>query len=144
MVAGRTAGQLLRAGTENAAAGECEAVGKSLGSAFALSACLSCDKQIVYNASMIESFASSETESLFATGKSRRLPPEILKRALMRLTQLHAATDVEDLRMPPSNRLEALIGDLSGKWSVRINDRWRLCFRFKNGHAYEVEIVDYH
>ena len=93
---------------------------------------------------MIESFASSETESLFATGKSRRLPPEILKRAMMRLTQLHAATDVEDLRIPPSNRLEALTGDLIGKWSVRINDRWRLCFRFMNGHAYEVEIVDYH
>jgi len=93
---------------------------------------------------MIESFASSETESLFATGKSRRLPPEILKRAVMRLTQLHAATDVEDLRIPPSNRLEALTGDLIGKWSVRINDRWRLCFRFMNGHACEVEIVDYH
>jgi len=93
---------------------------------------------------MIESFASSETESLFATGKSRRLPPEILKRAMMRLTQLHAATDVEDLRIPPSNRLEALTCDLIGKWSVRINDRWRLCFRFMNGHAYEVEIVDYH
>jgi proteic killer suppression protein len=93
---------------------------------------------------MIESFASSETESLFATGKSRRLPPEILKRAVMRLTQLHAATDVEDLRIPPSNRLEALTGDLIGKWSLRINDRWRLCFRFMNGHAYEVEIVDYH
>ncbi len=93
---------------------------------------------------MIESFASSETESLFATGKSRRLPPEILKRAVMRLTQLHAATDVEDLRIPPSNRLEALTGDLIGKWSIRINDRWRLCFRFMNGHAYKVEIVDYH
>jgi len=93
---------------------------------------------------MIESFASSETESLFATGKSRHLPPEILKRAVMRLTQLHAATDVEDLRIPPSNRLEALTGDLIGKWSLRINDRWRLCFRFMNGHAYEVEIVDYH
>lgn len=93
---------------------------------------------------MIESFASSETESLFATGKSRRLPPEILKRAVMRLTQLHAATDVEDLRIPPSNRLEALTGDLIGKWSLCINDRWRLCFRFMNGHAYEVEIVDYH
>jgi len=93
---------------------------------------------------MIESFASSETESLFATGKSRRLPLEILKRAVIRLTQLHAATDVEDLRIPPSNRLEALTGDLIGKWSVRINDRWRLCFRFMNGHAYEVEIVDYH
>ena len=93
---------------------------------------------------MIESFASDETERLFATGKSRRLPPEILKRAVMRLTQLHAAVEVNDLRMPPSNHLEALTGDLSGKWSVRVNDRWRLCFRFEHGQAYDVEIVDYH
>jgi toxin HigB-1 len=105
----------------------------------------SCEnKHIVYDAVMIQSFASDETESLFGTGKSRRLPPEILKRALMRLTQLHAATDIDDMRMPPSNRLEALVGDMVGKWSVRINDRWRLCFRFDSGDAYDVEIVDYH
>ena len=101
-------------------------------------------KQIVYDSTMIESFASNETESLFATGKSRRLPPEILKRALMRLTQLQAATEIDDLRMPPSNRLEALVGDLAGKWSIRVNDRWRLCLRFEGGLAFEVEIVDYH
>jgi proteic killer suppression protein len=101
-------------------------------------------KQFVYDGCMIESFASDETESLFTTGKSRRLPPEILKRALMRLTQLHAATEIEDLRLPPSNRLEALVGDLAGKWSIRVNDRWRLCFRFEGGHAHEVDIVDYH
>lgn len=71
-------------------------------------------------------------------------PPEILKRAVMRLTQLHAAVEVDDLRMPPSNRLEALTGDLAGKWSIRVNDRWRLCFRFEHGHAFDVEIVDYH
>ena len=93
---------------------------------------------------MIESFASLETERLFATGKSRRLPPEILRRAVMRLTQLDAATVVDDLRQPPSNRLEALSGDLAGKWSIRINDRWRLCFRFERGNALDVEIVDYH
>lgn len=93
---------------------------------------------------MIESFASTETERLFATGKSRRLPPDILKRAVMRLTQLDAAAEVDDLRVPPSNRLEALSGDLTGKWSIRINDRWRLCFRFERGNAFDVEIVDYH
>ena len=93
---------------------------------------------------MIESFANDETEKLFATGKSRRLPPDILKRALMRLVQLHAAVEIDDLRMPPSNRLEALTGDLQGKWSICINDRWRLCFRFERGHAYEVAILDYH
>ena len=93
---------------------------------------------------MIESFASAETERLFAPGKSRRLPPDILRRTVMRLTQLDAATVVEDLRQPPSNRLEALSGELAGQWSIRINDRWRVCFRFERGNAQDVEIVDYH
>ena len=92
---------------------------------------------------MIRSFASAETERFFATGKSRRLPTEILKRAAMRLTQLNAATSIEDLRFPPSNRLEALKGDRKGQWSVRINNRWRICFRFADGDAFDVEIVDY-
>jgi len=93
---------------------------------------------------VIESFASAETQSFFATGKSRRLPPDILRRASMRLTQLDAATDVDDLRQPPSNRLERLSGDRIGQWSVRINDRWRICFRFECGNAQDVEIIDYH
>jgi proteic killer suppression protein len=93
---------------------------------------------------VIESFANAETQSFFATGKSRRLPPKILRRAVMRLTQLDAATEVDDLRQPPSNRLESLSGDRLGQWSVRINDRWRLCFRFERGHAQDVEIIDYH
>ena len=93
---------------------------------------------------MIESFASAETQRLFATGKSRRLPPDILRRAVMRLTQLDAATVLEDLRQPPSNRLEALAGNRVGHWRVRINDQWRLCFRFERGNAQDVEIVDYH
>jgi proteic killer suppression protein len=101
-------------------------------------------KQIVYNSGVIENFANSETEHLFATGKSRRLPPDILRRAVMRLTQLDAAVDVDDLRQPPSNRLESLSGDLVGKWSIRINDRWRVCFRFEHGNAQDVEIIDYH
>ncbi len=62
----------------------------------------------------------------------------------MRLVQLHAATSLADLRFPPSNRLEALRGDREGQWSLRINDQWRICFRFEAGHAYEVEIIDYH
>jgi proteic killer suppression protein len=93
---------------------------------------------------VIRSFASAETERFFATGKSRRLPPEIRKRAAMRLTQLNAATGLDDLRVPPSNRLEALKHDRSGQWSIRINDQWRVCFRFENGDAFDVEIVDYH
>ena len=141
MAIGRTARELFRARVEDSPACECEEAGKSLG---AVESLIVLRKQIVYDSVMIESFASDETESSFATGKSRRLPPDILKRALMRLTQLHAATDIDDLRMPPSNRLEALVGDLAGKWSIRVNDRWRLCFRFEGGDAYEVEIVDYH
>ncbi len=93
---------------------------------------------------MIESFAYDETQSLFAKGKSRRLPPEILRRAIMRLAQLDAATDVDDLRQPPSNRLESLSGERQGQWSIRINDRWRVCFCFERGNAQDVEIIDYH
>jgi proteic killer suppression protein len=93
---------------------------------------------------VIRSFASSETERFFTTGKSRRLPPEIRKRAAMRLTQLNAATTLEDLRVPPSNRLQALKHDRRGQWSVRINDQWRVCFRFEVGDVFDVEIVDYH
>ena len=93
---------------------------------------------------MIESFASAETERLFAIGKSRRLPPDILRRAVMRLTQLDAATVIDDLRLPPSNRLEALRGSREGQWSIRINEQWRICFRFDHGNAQDVEIVDYH
>lgn len=107
-------------------------------------AALDTDKQFVYNIPMIHSFGSVETERFFATGKSRRFPTEILKRAVMRLTQLDGATCLEDLRFPPSNRLEALADDRIGQWSIRINKQWRICFRFENGEAYDVEIVDYH
>ena len=93
---------------------------------------------------MIRSFASSETERFFATGKSRRFPPEIQARAAMRLTQLNAATTINDLRFPRSNRLAALKHDRKGQWSMRINDQWRICFRFERGDAFDVDITDYH
>lgn len=93
---------------------------------------------------VIQTLAAPETERFFATGKSRRLPPNIFKRAAMRLMQLDGATRIEDLRLPPSNRLEALVHDRAGQWSIRINEQWRVCFRFKNGDAFDVEIVDYH
>lgn len=93
---------------------------------------------------MIQTFASPEAERFFATGKSRRLPTEILKCAEMRLLQLDGAACIEDLRIPPSNRLEALLHDRVGQWSIRINEQWRICFRCENGDAYDVEIVDYH
>jgi proteic killer suppression protein len=93
---------------------------------------------------MIRTFADIETERFYATGKSKRFPPDVLKRTVKRLTQLDAAMVINDLRMPPSNRLEALGGNRSGQWSIRINDQWRICFRFENGEACDVEIVDYH
>ena len=93
---------------------------------------------------MIHSFADKEAERLFATGATRRLPHSIVRRAIGRLQHLNLARCPEDLRIPLSNRLEALKGDRAGQWSIRINDQWRLCFRFENGDAFDVEIVDYH
>src|SRR5574343_676152 len=90
---------------------------------------------------MIRTFADQETASFFASGKSRRLPSEILKRATMRLTQLDSAKFIEDLRLPPSNQLEALSWDRRGQWSIRINGKWRICFKFENGDAFDVAIV---
>jgi proteic killer suppression protein len=93
---------------------------------------------------MIQTFADAASERFFETGRSRRLPPEILRRATMRLLALNAATRLEDLRLPRSNRLEALKGARAGQHSIRINDQWRLCFRFEGGDAFDVEIADYH
>ena len=93
---------------------------------------------------MIRSFADKETELLFATERSRRLPPEIQRRALVKLNYLDHAEVLDDLRFPPSNRLELLRGDRAGRWSLRINDQWRLCFRFEGRDTFDVEIVDYH
>jgi proteic killer suppression protein len=93
---------------------------------------------------MIRSFADAESAPFFVTGKSRRLPPDVVKRAAMRLRQLNAATQIGDLRLPPSNRLKALRGRRSGQYSIRVNDQWRLCFRFARGDAFDVELVDCH
>ena len=93
---------------------------------------------------VIRSFANAETERFFMTGKSRRVPTEIRVRAAMRLTQVNAATRVEDLRLPPSNQLEPLKGARKRQWSIRVDDQWRVCFRFDKGDAFDVEIVDYH
>ncbi len=89
---------------------------------------------------MIRSFGDDETERFFKTGTSRRWPQDILKRVTMRLQQLDAATRLEDLRLPRSNRLEALKGGLAGKHSIRVNDGWRICFRFSNGDMFDVEV----
>ena len=93
---------------------------------------------------MIRSFASRETERLVRREFSRKLPQDIQRRARVKLEILDAAEGLEDLRIPPSNRLEKLSGDRTGQYSIRINNQWRLCFVWREGDAYEVEIVDYH
>ncbi len=93
---------------------------------------------------MIVSFACRETESLFYDGHPKRLPADIIKTARRKLMMIHAAHAIRDLEVPPGNRLELLKGDRRGQYSVRINDKWRICFRFQNGQASDVEITDYH
>ena len=93
---------------------------------------------------MIKSFADIATERTFQGLAHRRIPADIRRRAMRKLTLLHAATDVVDLRVPPGNRLEQLVGDRAGQHSIRINQQWRICFRWEDGDAYGVEIVDYH
>ena len=93
---------------------------------------------------MIWSFADRETELVWEGVRPRRLPPDILRAALRKLQMIEAAARVDDLRVPPGNRLEMLKGDRAGQWSIRINDQWRICFRWVNEHAEDVEICDYH
>ncbi|TVR58319.1 MAG: type II toxin-antitoxin system RelE/ParE family toxin [Gemmatimonadales bacterium] len=93
---------------------------------------------------MIKTFADRTTEELFRKGSARRVPADIARRALRRLEAVHAATQVGDLRVPPGNRLHALRGDRAGQYAISVNDQWRICFRFEDGDAYEVEFCDYH
>lgn len=93
---------------------------------------------------MIKSFSDRETERLFRGEQSRRFPADIQRIALRKLLQINAATTLDFLRVPPGNRLEALKGDRAGQHSIRINDQWRICFRWRAGDAHDVEIVDYH
>lgn len=93
---------------------------------------------------MIENFADPETEKIFNGIVSRKLPTTIQKAARRKLLYLHDAQDLQDLLAPPGNRLEKLSGDRIGQHSIRINDQWRICFKWTNGRAREVEIVDYH
>ena len=92
---------------------------------------------------MIESFACAETERIFRAEAARRLPPDIQRTARRKLLQLHAVAQLQDMAVPPGNRLEALKGGRAGQHSIRINDQWRICFRWESG-AHEVEMVDYH
>jgi proteic killer suppression protein len=93
---------------------------------------------------MIKSIGDSETEKIFRRERSRRLPQDIQQTAYRKLRYLNNANNLDDLRIPPSNRLEKLKGDRAGQYSIRINDQWRICFVWESNDAYEVEIVDYH
>jgi proteic killer suppression protein len=93
---------------------------------------------------MIKSFADKVTAAIFSGLAVRRLPLDMQQTALRKLMQLDAAGRIDELRIPPGNRLEVLKGDRRGEWSIRINDQWRICFRWEDGNAEDVRIVDYH
>jgi len=92
----------------------------------------------------IKSFGCAETEKLFNDERGTAIPTQIVKRARAKLLMIDAATNVSDLRVPPGNRLEKLLATRSGQYSIRISDQYRVCFVFRNGDAFQVEIVDYH
>jgi toxin HigB-1 len=93
---------------------------------------------------VIKSFKSKETEKIFNRERSAKLPPDIQQVALRKLRMLNRSVTLQDLRVPPANRLEKLSGNRAGQYSIRINEQWRICFEWREGNVYEVEIVDYH
>lgn len=93
---------------------------------------------------MIKTFADKHTKSLFETGKSRKFPPEIYQRASRKLEYVNLATCLDDLKVPPGNKLHMLTDDREGQHAIAINDLWRICFRFEDGDAFDVEVCDYH
>ena len=93
---------------------------------------------------MIKSFADRDAERVFGREAVRRFPADLQRTMLRKLVAVDAAEVIADLRVPPGNRLEKLKGDRTGQYSIRVNDQWRICFRWKDGDALDVEIVDYH
>jgi proteic killer suppression protein len=93
---------------------------------------------------MIKTYANKETQRIAEVGNTKRFPQNIVNRAIIRLTMIDSAQNINDLINPPSNRLEKLHGDRLGQHSIRINNQYRICFKFKDSNAYDVEIVDYH
>ncbi|MCK7568460.1 type II toxin-antitoxin system RelE/ParE family toxin [Marinobacter xestospongiae] len=93
---------------------------------------------------MIKSFADKRTQELYSEGKSKRFPADVASRAARKLEYVNLALQLEDLKVPPGNRLHPLSGDRIGQHAISINDQWRICFRFEDGDAYEVEVCDYH
>jgi len=91
---------------------------------------------------MIKSFTDQRTQELYISGKARRFPPDVAKQAARKLEYIDLAIRLEDLRVPPGNRLHALEGDRKGPYAISVNDQWRICFRFVDGHAYDVEVCD--
>jgi len=97
-----------------------------------------------YTALVIKTFADRHASELFVAGRSSRLPADIVRRARRKLEYIDLASCLEDLHVPPGNRLHKLAGDREGQYAIAINDRWRICFRFVDGDALDVEITDYH
>jgi proteic killer suppression protein len=91
-----------------------------------------------------QNFKDKEAQKVFERKHSRKLPLDIQQVALRKLRMLNRAESLQDLRVPPANRLERLVGDREGQYSIRVNDQWRICFVWQNGDALDVEIVDYH
>ncbi|MCK5200834.1 MAG: type II toxin-antitoxin system RelE/ParE family toxin [Spirochaetales bacterium] len=93
---------------------------------------------------MIKTFADKKTQKFYTTGRSKRFQPDVLRRARRKLEYIDLASRINDLKVPPGNRLHRLEGNRKGQYAICINDPWRICFRFVNGDAYDVEITDYH
>ncbi len=97
-----------------------------------------------YTGGVIKTFANKRTQELYRKGRAKWFPSDVATRAVRKLDYVHLATRIEDLRVPPGNRLHALKGDREGQYSISINSQWRICFRFVDGDAYDVEVCDYH
>ena len=93
---------------------------------------------------MIKTFADRRTQDLFLSGKAKRFPTDVASRAARKLEYVDLARKLDDLKVPPGNHLHALKGDRKGQYAISINDQWRICFRFVDGDAYDVEVCDYH
>ena len=99
---------------------------------------------MAYSLRVMKSFKCKETEKIFNLESSKKIPPGIQQIALRKLRMLQRSINIADSRIPPANRLEKLSGNRTGQWSIRVNDQWRICFEWHDGHALKVEIVDYH
>jgi proteic killer suppression protein len=93
---------------------------------------------------MIRTFSDKVTAAIFVGQRAKRVPPDVQHRARTKLVMLDAAHSLDDLKIPPANRLEALKGDRKGQWSIRVNDQWRICFKWRGIDAFDVEFTDYH